>query len=136
MEKTGNCIFRFASIGSVIGTSLYHSSSQRSTGEAGQDKGPVDLCPAERVRHGWRTPGLQAQLGEPDKENSPVDCCPGERPSQEGSGRCPSEAGKAKRRGRAGQGLFQRLPSALLPRLVLRRPSRLVGPHAQTNRSA
>jgi hypothetical protein len=22
----------------------------------------VDLCPAERVRHGWRTPGLQAQL--------------------------------------------------------------------------
>ncbi len=30
-------------------------------GEAGQDKGPVDLCPAERVRHGWRTPGLQAQ---------------------------------------------------------------------------
>ena len=34
---------------------------KKATGEAGEDEGPVDLCPAERVRHGWRTPGLQAQ---------------------------------------------------------------------------
>ena len=66
--------------------------------------------PAERVRHGRRTPDLPAEQGEPDKENGPVDCCPGERPSQEGSGRYPSEAGKAKRRGGAQQGLFQHLP--------------------------
>ncbi len=30
-------------------------------GEAEQDKGPMDLYPAERVRHGWRTPALPAQ---------------------------------------------------------------------------
>ncbi len=34
---------------------------KKAMGEADQDKGPVDLCPAERVRHGWRTPDLQAQ---------------------------------------------------------------------------
>ncbi len=36
---------------------------KKAPGEAGQDEGSVDLCPAERVRHGWRTPGLQARQG-------------------------------------------------------------------------
>jgi len=30
-------------------------------GEADQEEGPVDLPPAERVRQGWRTLGLQAK---------------------------------------------------------------------------
>ncbi len=30
-------------------------------GEADQDKGPVDLCPAERTRHGWRALDLPAR---------------------------------------------------------------------------
>ncbi len=80
---------------------------RKAKGEAHQEEGPVDLPPAERVRHGRRTPDLPAQLGEPETDNSPMDCCPGERPSQEGAGRYPSAAGKAKRRGEAQQGLFQ-----------------------------
>ena len=81
---------------------------QRKTkGEADSEEGPVDLPPAERVRHGRRTPDLPAQRGEPQTDNRPMDCCPGERPRQEGSGRYPSAAGIAKRRGRAQQGLFQ-----------------------------
>lgn len=30
-------------------------------GEAARDKGPVDRCPAEQVRHGWRAPDFQAE---------------------------------------------------------------------------
>ncbi|MEE8216282.1 MAG: hypothetical protein V3S77_05910, partial [Acidiferrobacterales bacterium] len=62
--------------------------------------------PAERVRHGRRTPDLPAQRGEPDTDNRPVDGCPGERPRQEGSGRYPSAAGKAKRRAERSKAFF------------------------------
>ncbi len=85
---------------------------RKAKGEADQEEGPVDLPPAERVRHGRRTPDLPAQLGEPETDNSPMDCCPGERPSQEGAGRYPSAAGNAKRRGEAQQGVFQHPASA------------------------
>lgn len=30
-------------------------------GEAARDNGPVDHCPAERARHGWRAPDFQAK---------------------------------------------------------------------------
>ena len=36
-------------------------SKRRGKGEADQDKGPGDLCPAERARQGRRAPGLQAR---------------------------------------------------------------------------
>ena len=35
----------------------------RERGEADQDKGPVNLCPAERARHGWRALDLPARAG-------------------------------------------------------------------------
>ncbi len=41
-------------------------------GEADKDKGPVDLCPAERARHGWRAPDLQARAGKAQRRKSRV----------------------------------------------------------------
>ena len=58
-------------------------------GEAEIDKAPVELYPAERVRHGWRTPDLPAEqdsgaqqgllqrlLSPPDYRRGPGDAWP------------------------------------------------------------
>ena len=50
---------------------------------------------------------LFALRAEKVRGDAEIDKAPGERPSQEGSGRYPIEAGKATRRGGAQQGLFQ-----------------------------
>ncbi|GEM_PF-2915098 len=63
-------------------------------GEAGQDKGPVVLCPAERVGHGQRTPDLQAQRGEAEQGEGPVNLPPAERPSGAGLRSAGAERGK------------------------------------------
>ncbi len=44
----------------------------RERGEADQDKGPVNLCPAERARHGWRALDLPARAGKVERSKSRV----------------------------------------------------------------
>ncbi len=62
-------------------TSLYIARPREGAGrgEADKDKGPVDLCPAERARHGWRALDLQARAGKA-KRRKPA--------SAVGTGRC------------------------------------------------
>lgn len=80
-------------------------------GEAGQDKGPVVLCPAERVGHGQRTPDLQAQRGEAEQGEGPVNLRPAERPSHGWLEPVPKRRRTAKRGDEAWQGFFQHLPN-------------------------
>ncbi len=72
------------------------------------------LLRCELKKPGARRNIVKAPGGEPETDNSAVDGCPGERPRQEGLGRYPSAAGKAKRRGGAQQGLFQHPASTSL----------------------
>lgn len=65
---------------------------------------------------GMARPDFERSRGETERDDSPVDCRPVERPSQDGSGRYPSEAGTAKRRGPAKKRTYEaRKATALRP---------------------